>query len=115
MKDMEGANPGKARKRGFLGNLLSALATLGLPLPSLSKNRNDGPENFLVLIRHLDEREAHIHKRTRIVPSIEIGPHPLASDDDLFPVGKFDDHLVDLVLRELLLTVDEYSAGSDIS
>jgi hypothetical protein len=115
MKDMEGANPGKVRRRGFLGNLLSALATLRLPLPSLSKNRNDGPENFLVLIRHLDEREAHIRKRTRILPSIEIGPHHLAFDDDLFPVGKFDDHLVDLALRELLIAVDEYSAGSDIS
>jgi hypothetical protein len=39
----------------------------------------------------------------------------LASDDDLFPVGKFDDHLIDLILRELLLAVDENPAGSDIS
>lgn len=91
------------------------LITLGFPPSSLSKKGNDGPENFLVLIRHLDEGEAHIHKRARILPPIEIGPHHLAFDDDLFPIGQLDDHLVDLVLRELRLAVDEYSAGGDIS
>lgn len=101
-------------KKGFLG-YPSASVAFGLPSPSLSEKRNDGPENLLVLLRHLDEGETHIHKRARVLPGIEIGPHHLASDDDLLPVGKFEDQLVDLLLRELLLAMNENPAGSDIS
>ena len=111
---MEGALRGGA-KEGVLSGWPSALAAFGLPLPSLTKKRDDGPENFLILIGHLDERETHVHKSVRIFPAIQIGPHHLAFDDDLFPVGKFDDQLVDLVLGKLLLAVDKYTAGGDIS
>jgi len=99
----------------LLTSNLGNLATPGFLLSPFSEKRNDGPERTLVLLRDLDERETHIHQRTRLLPAIEIGPHPLAFDDDLLSVGKFDDHLVELIFGELRLAVDEYSARSDIS
>jgi hypothetical protein len=110
---MNGAHLSKVGKRVFLRRRASA--SLGLSLPSFAKQRDDGLENLLVLIRHLDKREPHIDKRARIFPAIQIGPHHPAFDDDLFPVGKLEDQLVNLVLRELLLAVDKNPAGSYIS
>ena len=62
---MNGAHLSKVGKRVFLRRRASA--SLGLSLPSFAKQRDDGPENLLVLIRHLDERETHIHEHARIL------------------------------------------------